>query len=182
VIAAWPSFALIASYELLMRQVRRAADATAARRPRPLARPAVGPPPTAGSEPAARRPATARHGDAGLQMQVQAWRWALANRADDGSLPSGKDIGLHHGRQEPWGGSSSDPDLPASCAHSVSAESCRGTRNAHSGRLTVMRAPLVGGFTAVFVACGHAGLPGSWLDRLHRPPERHCRRDAADLA
>jgi hypothetical protein len=27
VIAAWPSFALIASYELLMRQVRRAAEA-----------------------------------------------------------------------------------------------------------------------------------------------------------
>jgi hypothetical protein len=31
VIAAWPSFALIASYELLMRQVRRAADAGASR-------------------------------------------------------------------------------------------------------------------------------------------------------
>jgi hypothetical protein len=103
VIAAWPSFALIASYELLMRQVRRAADATAARRPRPLARLAVSPAPTAGSEPAARRPATTRHSDAGLQIQVQAWRWALANRADDGSLPSGKDIGLHHGRQERWG-------------------------------------------------------------------------------
>ena len=28
VIAAWPSFALIASYELLMRQVRRAAEAS----------------------------------------------------------------------------------------------------------------------------------------------------------
>jgi hypothetical protein len=31
VIAAWPSFALIAAYELLMRQVRRAADAGASR-------------------------------------------------------------------------------------------------------------------------------------------------------
>jgi len=31
VIAAWPSFALIASYELLMRQVRRAADASLSR-------------------------------------------------------------------------------------------------------------------------------------------------------
>jgi len=40
-IAAWPSFALIAAYELLMRQVRRAADAGALRqrasRPRRLA-------------------------------------------------------------------------------------------------------------------------------------------------
>src|SRR5579863_183110 len=36
VIAAWPSFALIASYELLMRQVRRAADAgTWRQRPAP---------------------------------------------------------------------------------------------------------------------------------------------------
>src|SRR5580700_3756742 len=31
VIAAWPSFALIASYELLMRQVRRVADAGTSR-------------------------------------------------------------------------------------------------------------------------------------------------------
>src|SRR6266513_6298651 len=35
VIAAWPSFSLIAAYELLMRQVRRAAEAT---KPRPVRR------------------------------------------------------------------------------------------------------------------------------------------------
>src|SRR5215469_643897 len=35
VIAAWPSFALIAAYELLMRQVRQAADAA---KPRPVRR------------------------------------------------------------------------------------------------------------------------------------------------
>jgi Protein of unknown function (DUF2637) len=40
-IAAWPSFALIASYELLMRQVRRAADVSVSRQGpgRPVRRP-----------------------------------------------------------------------------------------------------------------------------------------------
>ena len=33
VIAAWPSFSLIAAYELLMRQVRRAADSASSERP-----------------------------------------------------------------------------------------------------------------------------------------------------
>jgi hypothetical protein len=32
--------------------------------------------------------------------QVLAWRWALANRGFDGSLPSGKAIGGEHGRHE----------------------------------------------------------------------------------
>jgi len=32
-----------------------------------------------------------------------AWRWAQANRASDGSLPSGSDIGREHGRHERWG-------------------------------------------------------------------------------
>jgi hypothetical protein len=91
-------------YELFMRQVRRAADASAARhQPRPLSHRAVGPASMAGSDPAAGRPATGRHADTGRQMQAEAWRWALANRADDGSLPPGKDIGLHHGRHERWG-------------------------------------------------------------------------------
>jgi hypothetical protein len=44
VIAAWPSFALIASYELLMRQVRRAADALRRRSGRSRSLPAEEPP------------------------------------------------------------------------------------------------------------------------------------------
>jgi hypothetical protein len=33
----------------------------------------------------------------------QAWEWALANKAADGSLPSGKEIGDRYGRYERWG-------------------------------------------------------------------------------
>jgi hypothetical protein len=45
VIAAWPSFSLIAAYELLMRQVRRIADTTAALRSRLSSRSAANAPP-----------------------------------------------------------------------------------------------------------------------------------------
>jgi hypothetical protein len=106
VIAAWPSFALIASYELLMRQVRRVADAsTEPRRPRPArARPpgalvAAGVPDSA----AGQRPhadVALRHVRAGREAQVLAWQWAMANRSGDGSLPSGRDIGRQHDRHE----------------------------------------------------------------------------------
>jgi hypothetical protein len=36
-------------------------------------------------------------------LQRQAWHWALAHRADDGSMPSGRDIARQHGRHERWG-------------------------------------------------------------------------------
>jgi Protein of unknown function (DUF2637) len=103
VVAAWPSFALIASYELLMRQVRRAAEVGTFRqrsggiRGRPASMPPAGRPgrprPGAGERSAAR----------GREAQVVAWQWALANRTGDGSLPSGRDIGSQHGRHERWG-------------------------------------------------------------------------------
>jgi hypothetical protein len=108
VIAVWPSFALTASYELLTRQVRRGAAQTDTgdkqpQRPRaatvPAARraPAAGlrlvPPPELGKS--GRRP--------GGDLQRQAWQWALANRAADGSLPSGNVIARAHGRKERWG-------------------------------------------------------------------------------
>ena len=35
--------------------------------------------------------------------QVLAWQWALANQANNGSLPSGKDIGREPGRHARWG-------------------------------------------------------------------------------
>jgi hypothetical protein len=104
VIAAWPSFALIASYELLMRQVRWAADAGATHRLLPQSRPAADLPSAVSRDPRpARPPGTVRRADGGRQAQTEAWQWALANRADDGSLPSGKDIGVHHGHRERWG-------------------------------------------------------------------------------
>jgi len=101
VIAAWPSFSLIAAYELPMRQVRRAAEtATSGRRSQ--------------RSPAAAdirisesmivsSTATARRRSAGRDVWLAAWRWAQDNRAEDGSLPSGRDIGGRYGRHERWG-------------------------------------------------------------------------------
>jgi hypothetical protein len=105
VIAAWPSFALIASYELLMRQVRHAAqivpsgaqsgrfrDGTASA----AAARASGPARTGKAAPARRRAA-------GPDVKREAWRWAQSKRAEDGSLPSGRDIGIRYARHERWG-------------------------------------------------------------------------------
>jgi hypothetical protein len=43
------------------------------------------------------------HAATGRDLQRQAWQWAQANRASDGSLPSGKEIGRQYGRHERWG-------------------------------------------------------------------------------
>lgn len=107
VIAAWPSFALTASYELLTRQVRRSAGREDSqngkwgglRRPRSAAGlPVRG----------LRVVGTSQHGQArqqqtGSELQRQAWQWALANRGADGTLPSGEAIARAHGRKERWG-------------------------------------------------------------------------------
>jgi hypothetical protein len=37
------------------------------------------------------------------EVQRQAWRWALANRAGDGTLPAGSEIARQYGRRERWG-------------------------------------------------------------------------------
>jgi Protein of unknown function (DUF2637) len=108
VIAVWPSFALIGAYELLMRQVRRhAAGAGTRQRRTPV--PQV-PRQEAGGEVAPRLPRRSSrsdpgHGDSGQAavgrgLQQQAWRWALAHQASDGSLPSGLEIARQHGRHE----------------------------------------------------------------------------------
>lgn len=108
VIAAWPSFALTASYELLTRQVRQssAQAGSAGRqlpRPRTAAAAAVNPAPTA--ELRLVRPPELGKGNRkrGVDLQRRAWQWALANRAPDDSLPSGCAIAAAHGRQERWG-------------------------------------------------------------------------------
>lgn len=109
VIAAWPSFALTASYELLTRQVRTGASRKDSRehqhqqqqRSTPTAvvlgvAPAglrLVPPPDFGKD--SQR--------LGRDLQRRAWQWALANRASDGRLPSGSAIARAHGRQERWG-------------------------------------------------------------------------------
>ena len=103
-IAAWPSFALIGSYELLMRQVRRAAADSP-----PSARSQE----AAASEPLPRNTAVAATSAApsvrpvragsGIEARRDAGRWARANLGVDGSLPSGKVIGDRYGRHERWG-------------------------------------------------------------------------------
>jgi hypothetical protein len=111
VIAAWPSFALIGAYELLMRQVRRGAAGSGKSqhtKPAPqISRRENG----GGAAPRPRYHSTGPdlgsglvgHGGAGRDLQRQAWRWALAHRASDGSLPSGREIARHYGRHERWG-------------------------------------------------------------------------------
>src|SRR5690348_10565117 len=81
VIAAWPSFSLIAAYELLMRQVRRAAE-NAASGPRPRRSP--GPAEiaaVAGSSDPATTSGAAAPGrrTAGRDVRLDAWRWARDN-------------------------------------------------------------------------------------------------------
>jgi Protein of unknown function (DUF2637) len=111
VIAAWPSFALIGAYELLMRQVRRTAAGEGRRQRR---RPVPQVSRSREDSDAALRlghrsssPASgnrrAGHGGAGRDLQRQAWHWTLANRAGDGSLPSGGEIARQFGRHERWG-------------------------------------------------------------------------------
>jgi ABC-type phosphate transport system auxiliary subunit len=111
VIAAWPSFALTASYELLTRQVRASTigrhghtgSARASRGSR-RAGPAAGadnPAPVPGLALVRATSATERVG--GRELQRQAWQWALAHRAGDGSLPSGKTIADRYDRHERWG-------------------------------------------------------------------------------
>jgi hypothetical protein len=109
VIAAWPSFALIGAYELLMRQVRRTATVSISpgqQIPRGL----EGIPGSTSGR--------------GRVLQREAWQWAKANRTGDGSLPSGREIGRRYGRHERWGrlvkrsgcsgeyGSGDEPGLP----------------------------------------------------------------------
>jgi Protein of unknown function (DUF2637) len=109
VIAAWPSFALMAAYELLMRQVRRSA-ATGSKAPlrrsqisRQEGRGNVQRPRNRSPEPSSHSEVSGSRGRAIGDRRWQAWQWALANRADDGSLPSGRQIGLQYGRHERWG-------------------------------------------------------------------------------
>ena len=102
VIAAWPSFALTASWELLTRQVRRSIPAGDGHARRGACG-GQGPVPALTVRDAAPRPGPG-DGSAPLRhLQRQAWQWALANRASDGALPAGHEIARQHGRHERWG-------------------------------------------------------------------------------
>jgi len=101
VIAAWPSFALIGSYELLMRQVWRAAAGPAQSATQPSAASSQQKTSARSATTAAPAPRSARQ--APRLLQEQAWRWAQQNRGADGSLPSGRVIAARDGRHERWG-------------------------------------------------------------------------------
>ena len=104
-IAAWPSFSLIAAYELLMRQVRRGAETRIPeRRPARASVSVTGTAATSARGPATTvRAATPQRRAAGREVRLDAWRWAQGNRCEDGSLPAGKDIAQQYGRDERWG-------------------------------------------------------------------------------
>ncbi len=102
VIAAWPSFALTASFELLTRQVRSSAPASDGQASREAG---DGQGPAAGLtvRDGVRRPGSWDGPAPPRELQRQAWQWALAKRAGDGALPAGSEIARQHGRCERWG-------------------------------------------------------------------------------
>jgi hypothetical protein len=105
IIAAWPSFSLIAAYELLMRQARRVAEAGGRGRRGQAGRSSAAATGAVVSEHvstghAPDRAMTAPRRAAGRDVWVDAWRWAQDNRAEDGSLPSGGEIARRYGRHE----------------------------------------------------------------------------------
>jgi len=107
VIAAWPSFALTASFELLTRQVRRGAASRDAHHQRRQPQPSRQVTADSASAPGVRvvGPSWTGRSDrrAGGDLRRQAWHWALAHRSGDGALPSGEAIARAQGRQERWG-------------------------------------------------------------------------------
>ncbi|MFF8763490.1 DUF2637 domain-containing protein [Nocardiopsis dassonvillei] len=117
IIHAWPSFALIGAYELLMREFR-----TTARSVRSAGADDQASSPT--SEVEISGGCTAVPSDASentdLQIvhgrgagtaagstlspfQAQAWRWARERQQQTGELPSGREIAARFGRKERWG-------------------------------------------------------------------------------
>lgn len=107
VIAAWPSFALTVSYELLIRQVRHG---TAGNERREAEREQLVVEPESLSTPRDSKPVAslgASHSRRDVRpnadVRRQAWRWATTNRVADGALPSGRAIAGQFGRHERWG-------------------------------------------------------------------------------
>ena len=123
VIAAWPSFALTASFELLTRQVRRGAAGQVAhhdRRQPPPARPAsAGRGPTPGLRVVG--PSRAGRGSrrAGGELRRQAWHWALAHRGGDGPCPAARRLLVPTACRSGGAGLSRTPGRPVRSAPST---------------------------------------------------------------
>jgi len=110
--AAWPTFALISSCERQMRQARRAAGAAVSMQKSHRSA-ATGATPRAGGRVSTSGAATIRGKAVGTDVRLAAWRWAPANRADDGSRLSGREkSGASMAAMSTGGGRSSDPGWP----------------------------------------------------------------------
>lgn len=125
IIHAWPSFALIGAYELLMRAFRTAArsvrtadaertdteewDRTQGEGSKPSSTESqestylhvVKTEETAEAVP--NEVDTVEESQVPPKVQQDAWEWALENRQPDGSLPTGEQIAARFGRKPRWG-------------------------------------------------------------------------------
>ncbi|WP_068927507.1 DUF2637 domain-containing protein [Planobispora rosea] len=89
IIAAWPSFALIGAYEMLMVQIRQGH----------AVRELVNEPTNGSGVNESIADAEGKCRD----LRREAWQWALANRCPDGGLPSGRTIAVRFSRSARWG-------------------------------------------------------------------------------
>lgn len=128
IIHAWPSVALIGSYELLMRQFRGAACVRNAHAMRTQVEDVQAnddhtaiatsePEDAVGGEDRTRLRALPERACSSStevvervatevsppQIQCDAWAWALSHRREDGSLPSGQELAEQFGRKPRWG-------------------------------------------------------------------------------
>ncbi|WP_431872327.1 DUF2637 domain-containing protein [Nocardiopsis eucommiae] len=118
IIHAWPSFALIGAYELLMREFRTTAQrvrtASAAAEQTPVPTGATKSEEKIEAESVSRQPTrldvlrSSDHPKAGRMesltpFQARAWRWALDREGVLGALPTGAQIADRFGRKERWG-------------------------------------------------------------------------------
>ncbi|MEV6032774.1 DUF2637 domain-containing protein [Nonomuraea sp. NPDC052116] len=99
IIAAWPSAALIGSYELLMSQIRRAS----AEEPTAVQVEIVGSKEPVGDDDHDITELADPHERETGDLRRSAWKWALANRLPDGALPSGRIIAEQFARSARWG-------------------------------------------------------------------------------
>ncbi|WP_308168861.1 DUF2637 domain-containing protein [Nonomuraea sp. NEAU-A123] len=99
IIAAWPSAALIGSYELLMSQIRR----TSAPGPGVRQETVTADQERAGTDDHDLSAQVASDGCEAEDLRRIAWQWALTNRRPDGALPSGRVIAEQFARSARWG-------------------------------------------------------------------------------
>lgn len=118
-IAAWPSFALIGAYELLMRQIRHRAScipvvyqsdysAGDCKAPAVAVAGALNGPAEANSKGRTKEEKSVgvreRPSSRDIRSpQYRAWHWALEHAGADGTLPTGKMIAAAFNRHERWG-------------------------------------------------------------------------------